>query len=216
MKNTFLSVWKQLAQGKTPMRSLMNHALSERTLSGPLVLDVGGGKTPSYFNYLARQGEPEIVTLDKQYGKGTVDFEKDQLPYADGAVDQVLVLNVLEHIYNHRFLVSEIYRVLKPGGTVIGFVPFLINVHRDPHDFFRYTDEALTRIFSDAGFTKVKISTVGRGPFAVHASNLASFMPRIFNTAIWPFAYVLDAILLALKPNFRERFPLGYLFDLSK
>lgn len=53
----------------------------------------------------------------------------EQLPYADGSFDQVLVFLVLCTIPNHRQALTEAVRVLKPGGEV----HFFEHV-RSPHD----------------------------------------------------------------------------------
>ncbi|MDQ1299437.1 MAG: hypothetical protein QG636_105 [Patescibacteria group bacterium] len=215
----FIGVWKQLAAGKTPLRALMNQALSAHTLSTGVVVDLGGGKNPSYLNFLKGVKEATLQTIDMQHGVGEarlIDFEKDMLPYVDNSVDQVLMLNVLEHIYNHEFFVQETRRILKDGSTVIGFVPFLINYHADPHDYFRYTHEALKRIFADTGFTESRIETIGGGPMLLNFNTIASFAPRLVTTILWPFYYALDCSLLRIKPGFKKRFPLGYLFVLTK
>lgn len=200
------------------MRALMNEALRAYSVDPGIVVDVGGGKSPSYKTYLSGWHEG-VHNIDIQHGGGasrTVDFEYDRLPYENESVDQVLIFNVLEHVYHHAHLVGEMHRVLKNGKYVIGFVPFLINYHPDPHDYFRYTDEALQKIFKDIGFTAVEVRLVGFGPFTVNCNTLASFMPRVFNALGWPFAYVFDRILLRLKPQLAARFPLGYLFVLTK
>lgn len=215
----FFKVWRQVAAGKTLMRSLMNIALSDYTLEKGIVVDLGGGKNPSYFNFLQGVAHTTLRNIDTQHAEGSakdIDFEKDALPYANESVDQILMLNVLEHIYHHAFFVGEAFRILKPGKTVIGFVPFLINYHADPHDYFRYTDEALQKIFTDTGFNSVEIHPLGMGPFAVNFNTLASFMPRVFNALMWPLCYVFDRVLIAVKPSMRKRFPLGYLFILTK
>jgi SAM-dependent methyltransferase len=218
MSAMFFSVWRQVAAGKTPMRALMNEALRSHTVQSGVVVDVGGGKNPSYRSYL--QGwHAGVRNLDKQHGEGAsreVDFERDTLPFDDASVDQVLIFNVLEHVYHHEHLVRELRRILKEGKDVLGFVPFLINYHPDPHDYFRYTGEALRQIFKDAGFANIEIHTVGLGPFVVNGNTLASFMPRAVNTLVWPVVYAFDRLLLALKPSFAARFPLGYLFILTK
>lgn len=56
----------------------------------------------------------------------------EQLPYADDLFDLVLCLDVLEHVQSAEAVLSEMYRVLKPGGVVLTTVP---NRHafRDPH-----------------------------------------------------------------------------------
>lgn len=212
----FFRIWKSILKGKTFNRSVMNIALSEYSLEKGTVLDIGGGNNPSYFNFIKGVNETNIVNFDKQYSDKGIDFEKDALPYDDDSADQILMFNLLEHIYNHKFIVSEAYRVLKKDKTLIGFVPFLINYHADPNDYFRYTHEALDRIFKEAGFSNVEIKPLGYGPFSINFNNLAGFMPAIFNTIVWPFYFVLDKVLLSLKPSFKERFPVGYLFILKK
>jgi SAM-dependent methyltransferase len=145
-----------------------------------------------------------------------INFETDALPYADGAYDTVVVCNVLEHIFNHRFLTNEMYRVLKQGGGLVGFVPFLFQYHPDPHDYFRYTKEALTRVLKDAGFRDVAVTEIGGGPFFVNYNTLSLSMPRVIRIVLFPLYALLDWIFLKLRPQARERYPLGYLFTAKK
>ncbi len=215
----FWKTWTQVLRGKTLMRAFMNTALTRFTLESGKVVDLGGGRNPSYLQFIQGASGATIENIDTQYGEGKareIDFEKDPLPYADNSVDQALMLNVLEHIYNHNFFMSEAFRILKPKERIIGFVPFLINYHADPHDYFRYTDEALKKICSNAGFSEVVVEPLGKGPFTVNCNTLASFLPRIFIVLLWPCSYILDSILIAVKPSMKKRFPLGYLFILTK
>jgi SAM-dependent methyltransferase len=52
---------------------------------------------------------------------------------------------------------SEIYRVLKPGGHIILTVPFVWELHEEPYDFFRYTKHALKELFER---TRLKIDYI--------------------------------------------------------
>jgi len=45
------------------------------------------------------------------------------LPFAEGVFDAIILLDVLEHISDTGALVSEMARVLRPGGTVLVMVP---------------------------------------------------------------------------------------------
>jgi SAM-dependent methyltransferase len=45
------------------------------------------------------------------------------IPEADGALEAVLVADVLEHVADPAFALGEIRRVLKPGGVLVAFVP---------------------------------------------------------------------------------------------
>ena len=46
-----------------------------------------------------------------------------RLPYADHTFDVVICSEVLEHIPDHRRAVSELVRILKPGGDLVVSVP---------------------------------------------------------------------------------------------
>ena len=48
------------------------------------------------------------------------------LPFSENSIDLIFCLHVLEHIPNDHLAISEIYRVLKPGGTAIIMVPFMM------------------------------------------------------------------------------------------
>ena len=115
-----------------------------------------------------------------------------------------------------KLWLTESFRVLKKNGAIVGFVPFLVNVHPDPHDFFRYSDECLNKIFKSAGFNKINIKVIGQGPLIVNFNNLVTIFPKILSIILFPFYYYLDLLLVKIKPSIKKRFPLGYLFVLKK
>lgn len=211
-------ILKEIIKGKSLARALFNAELSAIKIDGR-VLDVGGGKHQDYLEFLNLKEDTRVETVDlilrETKGKPT-DFEKDQLPFGDESFDSVLVFNVLEHIYNYQFLVKEMQRVLKDGGQLVGFVPFLVNYHPDPHDYFRYTGEALEKILSSAGFVSIDVQPVGRGPFAVAYNNIVQSLPLFIRLFFFPFYYVADSFFLYLRPNALERFPVGYIFKATK
>ena len=47
----------------------------------------------------------------------------DALPFADGTFDVVVAGELLEHLRDPRRVVSEVRRVLRPGGTFVASVP---------------------------------------------------------------------------------------------
>ena len=214
----FFQIYGQLLKGKSLLRSLMNYKLKDYELKGEVV-DIGGGINPSYYQYLKIDKNAIIRSVDLVEGddnRKIINLEKDPLPFNESSIDQVLLFNILEHIYNYQFLVGEARRILKEGGRAIGFVPFFINVHPDPHDFFRYTKEALELIFKEAKFKDQQIIIIGLGPFSINFNNIIFLFPRIVNIIIFPLYYFLDLIILKIRPRLTERFPLGYLFILTK
>ncbi len=215
MNYLFKSIWN----GKTLLRTLMNRRCSSVDLSGKIVLDLGSGsKKGSYHDFFQRKAK-EVMTVDIKEGDKnhvSVNFETDDLPFEDGKFDTCLSFNLFEHIFNYQRLVSETYRVIKSGGELIGFVPFLVNYHPDPHDYFRYTEESLGIIFKNAGFKEISIEKIGKGPFYVNYNNIVLSIPRILRVVILPLPLILDYCFLKLRPAAKKRYPLGYFFTAKK
>lgn len=72
-------------------------------------------------------------------------------PFKDGTFDTVVLMNVLEHVYESRALLQSITRILSLGGFVIFTVPFLLKVHQAPFDFARYTPYFIEKMAAGAG-----------------------------------------------------------------
>lgn len=87
--------------------------------------------------------------------------DAQQLPMADGSVDHVLLLDVLEHIPDPGRCLAEISRVLKAGGTLTIQVPFLYPIHDAPYDFHRWTKFGLERAARTAGLSIEQEMTIG-------------------------------------------------------
>ena len=77
------------------------------------------------------------------------------LPLADGSVEFVLALDVIEHFEDDELLLAEIFRVLRPGGQLVASVPLFPGLW-SPHDEFlhharRYRPGDLERKLAAAG-----------------------------------------------------------------
>lgn len=198
-----------LLRGHSLARIMMNEALARETLSGRTV-DVGGAHKPDYFDYFRQDASVRIESVDGLFSE--IDFECDPLPFSDGSVDTVVLCNVLEHIYRYTHLLGEVRRMLKSDGHLIGFVPFWVGYHPDPHDYFRYTREALTRIFADAGFKDVRILPVGGGPILANFNTIVLSLPRLARPVAYLFYVAFDALFMRLRPQSVQRNPLGFTF----
>jgi SAM-dependent methyltransferase len=75
------------------------------------------------------------------------------IPFKAGTFDVVVLMNVLEHVFENRGLVKNIAKIIKPGGKLILTIPFLLKVHQAPFDFSRYTPYYLEALAKDAGLT---------------------------------------------------------------
>ncbi|QQG46198.1 MAG: class I SAM-dependent methyltransferase [Candidatus Niyogibacteria bacterium] len=206
---------KEIWRGKDLYRILMNNECAKYALRGKTA-DIGAGSgSASYHRFFTKEAGTEIISLDRR--TSPIDFEFDRLPYPDVSVDTALAFNILEHIYEYQNLLSEIKRVLKPGGRVYGATPFLVGFHPDPQDFWRYTSSVLLEIFRSNGFKDIEIKILGRGPFIASFFQLEFLFPRLFKMAILPLYFLLDFLFLKLKPNVpKEKFALGLFFFFAK
>ena len=146
----------------------------------PRILDVGCG-TGANLEMLGEFGEAEGVDVSsdalsfcRQRGIDNVRLgQAEQLPYPDESFDLVTGLDVVEHLDDDLAGLSEMRRVLKPGGRAFLFVPafmFLWGVQDDiSHHRRRYTMKQLKDVVSRAGFE------IERATFA----NITFFLPTL-------------------------------------
>jgi SAM-dependent methyltransferase len=97
-----------------------------------------------------------VTTFDVYPGDYT-DFVCDghDLPFADGQFDVVTSVAVFEHLSDPYRAASEIFRVLKPGGTLIGSVAFLEPYHA--RSYFHMSPLGIREVLTRAGFSQIEI-----------------------------------------------------------
>lgn len=97
----------------------------------------------------------------------------------DACYDGIICCAVLEHVYNPFRAVEEMKRVLKPGGQIFAYVPFLYSYHARPgaySDYYRFTHEGVRYLFRD--FSKVDLCPV-RGNLATLLNLIPGRLSRL-------------------------------------
>ncbi len=124
------------------------------------VLDVGCGNKPyeKYFYPKCKSyiGLEYVKTL---HGLKGVDVMGDSLllPFKSSSFDNVVSFQVMEHVPEPNFFLSEAFRVLKPGGYFFLTTPFMWGEHEEPYDYFRFTRFGLRYLAGKAGFQVIEI-----------------------------------------------------------
>jgi SAM-dependent methyltransferase len=215
-----LKIAHGIFQGLSLYRALFHVELSTLTLKGK-VLDLGGkSANASYYAHIDGSSNCEIVVTDLEPKLGVIALDVERaFPLDDGEFDFVLAFNLFEHVYRYQGAPSEVYRILKPGGSVVICVPFLHEFHADPHDYFRFTAPALRLIWEQCGLKCTRMSALGEGLLTYALTKTASLvLPRTAYRIIAPVLYMLvmpiDRIV-SLRPKLDgltmpARFPLGY------
>ena len=75
--------------------------------------------------------------------------------------DVVIAEQVLEHVEDPMLALGTLRKLGRPGGTVIVSTPFLIRVHPQPGDYWRFTPQGLRTILRQAGFEDIVVDSWG-------------------------------------------------------
>ena len=148
--------------------SLARHRLHEHLLeligrhAKGACLDAGSGRSP--YRAALEQGGDSVTSVDIEDRAGQLSLVADiqHMPQiADASFDTVLCTQVLEHLPRPWDAVTEISRVLRPGGATILSVPHLSVIHEAPHDYFRFTRYGLHELCTRAGLELVHVEPTG-------------------------------------------------------
>jgi SAM-dependent methyltransferase len=199
-------------------------------LSGERLLDLGAGGGRHAFEAMRRGAR--VTALDysaanlKDVGAiagamleagdisyeqwaGVVNGDALDLPFPDGAFDRVIVSEVLEHIWDDAHVLSEIARVLRPGGRIAATVPtrwpervsWALNwrYHDTPGGHVRiYRQHELERRIERAGFFL-------RGSHHAHALHSPHWWLKcaygLDNTEVFPVRKYHDFLCMCIERN---------------
>jgi SAM-dependent methyltransferase len=108
---------------------------------GSRVLDLAGNKIQKRGQFDIEQYDLQVLYSNLSTAKHPdVQADASYISFADNSFDAVVCSELLEHVPDPYPVLREMYRVLRPGGTLLICVPFLYQIHGDPYDFGRYTD----------------------------------------------------------------------------
>lgn len=112
--------------------------------------------------------------------------------------DLIIADQVFEHLAYPYRAGRNVYSMLKPGGHFVISTPFLIRVHGCPYDFTRWTEQGLSHLLQECGFSKQHIRTGSWGNRAVIKANFNRWAKRglfgslanepDFPVTVWAFA----------------------------
>lgn len=157
---------------KNPWNNFSQEKLKKIFQEKKYIIDIGGGlrideKRNNRINKKNLWIKDYLDKVDYKILDKTDDYNPDivgdihKLPLEDNSVDAIICFAVLEHVEEPQKAVKEIYRVLKPGGFCMIYVPFLYYYHPMKgyyKDFYRFTYDGVKYLTKD--FKEVEIQNV--------------------------------------------------------
>lgn len=166
-------------------------------LEGPL-LDVGCGSRP----YQALFRVPRYVGMEldsesaRRSGMADVLYDGRRFPFTDGEFQAVLCNQVLEHVFNPDEFLSEMHRVLRPGGQLLLTVPFVWDEHEQPHDYARYSSFGLKALLERNGFVVVQHKKL-LDDFSLIFQLVNAYLYKVTRTRFAALNLAITAVLMA-------------------
>ncbi|MDC0533528.1 class I SAM-dependent methyltransferase [Candidatus Pelagibacter sp.] len=159
-------LYNQISLNRSFMRASHNLFLKKKLNIKGLTADLGSGINNDYYNYISKSklkvDQYDFHKIDKK--AFILDLEKKFKLKKN--YNNILLFNVLEHIFDGKTLLNSIKKNLKKEGKLNLFVPFMFRFHSDPNDFMRPTHSYLKKILEQNGF-KVQITLIATGPMLV-------------------------------------------------
>jgi len=136
------------------------------------IIDIGGGlridsERNNRFDKTREWILPYIEKVDYKIMDPVDTYSPDivgdihEMPFENNSIDALVCIAVLEHVQNPIKACEEMYRVLKPGGYLFLYVPFLYYYHAEKGyygDYWRFTPDSLNYICKD--FSQIEIVPV--------------------------------------------------------
>ncbi len=140
-----------------------------KTVTNKKILEIGSGKQDHGKDYYSAKkyfdSSNEFIQSDinPEYGHLVVNITDLDIREE---YDIIICMNVLEHVYEYQKGVDNMYLSLKKGGQLVVFVPMFYPLHDEPHDYWRFTEHSLRKIFDQFQILSIEKSGLHQFPVA--------------------------------------------------
>ena len=147
MKYIFLLV-KRMSR-RNLYKFLFESLVEIKSIENLRVLNIGAGGPIQGIIELSLNTK-KITTIDIDPArKPDIVMDVTNLEFNDNSFDLVIMMEVLEHVKEPKKALSEIYRVLSHNGKLIMSTPFILGIHDEPYDYYRFTKYGLEYLLRD-------------------------------------------------------------------
>jgi SAM-dependent methyltransferase len=137
--------------------------ISAELAPGTLMIDGGAGncKHKGFFPHVRYVAFDLKPIKKRRYGEVALAANLYALPFRTSSVEAAINVDVLEHLNEPGLALTELCRVLQPGGKLFLVAPQGWREHGMPYDYFRFTSSGLRYLCEKAGLEIVSISPMG-------------------------------------------------------
>ena len=215
--NHLMSLFEETYRGKTIARTLFNWEISKYIKNiGGVVIDLGGGKNPSYERFWSIKPEKLIrVDISEKAEPDIIADLNKNLPFSNNFADAIFLFSIIYILKDPGKTLREINRILKPGGKLFITSPFIFNEAREPNDYWRFTGEGLEKLLRESGFDDILIKPIGER-FSAAVYLISPFL------LFWPVKFIFYCAAVVLdrfipqKLKLKQPCPIGYFVEAIK
>jgi SAM-dependent methyltransferase len=209
---------------KTSLNRIFQQIFSKNITLDGKIIEFGANKnsSKSFINFLKISNKENVFFADKQdvqNGDTTIEDLETRLSFKDNSYNNVVIFNVLEHVYNVDNAIKEIYRSLEVEGKIVGSTPFIHRIHYAPEDYNRYSEQFLSKILFKNNFKNISVEAFGYGPFTAAYAMIFDYTKLIplLNNLILTICILIDKFIgLFTKTDLKKIYPISICFSAKK
>lgn len=138
-------------------RYLLSNVEDKKRLDTCIIFGAGKQTNPPITKYFSK-----IIRVDSN-ANANADLYCDitHLPLDSNSYDCIVIDQVLEHTEFPIKVLKEAKRLLRKNGIVLIATPYLIQIHKMPIDYWRFSKEALQFLLNELSFSSIETGSWG-------------------------------------------------------
>ena len=174
----------------------------------------------SFFNFFKKNNNLKTFFCDtynfrnKDYFK----FDLEKKNSINKKFKNILIFNVLEHVYDVDNAVYELKKILKNKGKIYISTPFLYQYHEAPKDYSRYTLDYFQKLSKKHGLKIHYQSSLGTGPFLASYCMLHGLLKKLYplNVIFVIFSIFVDRFIKIFSGKLEKNYSISFFIILKK
>ena len=216
-----LDIIFSILKKNSPCRSLQKIEARKFKLYGNS-LEIGNIEfnNKSFFNDFKLEKKNKIFFSDiiKIKKKNYFIFDLEKKNNLKKKFDNIIIFNVLEHVYEIDNAFVELKKLLKPKGKIYISTPFLYRYHSAPKDYYRFTLDFYEKIAKKQKIKIIYKKSLGTGPFFSCYSVIHNILNFLFplNILVATVLILFDKIINIFSKSLKYTYPICNFLILRK